>query len=214
MAKLRTAEEFTAFITSDLTWRIREISDIRSIAGSAVQTLSRAILRASVPLIYAHWEGHVSVVSRAYMDFLALRRLRYSSLKECFRLNAFFATIRRMTQTRFTHTDQIEFIINVINSGVSQLRNVDEDVLATRSNLNSTVLRDLCCFLALDIKQFEDDIDFLDKILLNRRNNIAHGQFIEININMLHDMSDRVIEMMRKFNNLVDNEVSLQGYRA
>jgi hypothetical protein len=27
-------------------------------------------------------------------------------------------------------------------------------------------------------------------------------------------MSERVIEMMRKFNNLVDNEVSLQGYRA
>jgi hypothetical protein len=214
MAKLRTADEFTAYITSDLTWRIREISDIRSIAGSAVQTLSRAILRASVPLMYAHWEGHVSVVSRAYMDFLALRRMRYSSLKECFRLNAFFATIRRMVQTRLSHTEQIAFLVNVISSGESQLRGVDEDVLATRSNLDSAVLRDLCCFLALDITQFEDDLDFLDKILLYRRNNIAHGQFIEININMLHEMSDRVIEMMRKFNNLVDNEVSLQGYRA
>jgi hypothetical protein len=214
MAKLRTVDEFTAYITSDLTWRIREISDIRSIAGSAAQTLSRAILRASVPLMYAHWEGHVSLVSRAYMDFLALRRLRYSSLKECFRLNAFFATIRRMTQARLSYTDQIAFLVNVISSGESQLRNVDEDVLATRSNLNSVVLRDLCCLLALDIREFEDDVDFLDKILLNRRNNIAHGQFIEINFDMLHDMSDRVIEMMRKFNNLVDNEVNLQGYRS
>jgi RiboL-PSP-HEPN len=164
--------------------------------------------------MYAHWEGHVSLVSRAYMDFLALRRLRYSSLKECFRLNAFFATIRRMMQARLSYTDQIGFLVSVISSGESQLRNVDEDVLATRSNLNSVVLRDLCCLLALDIKEFEGDVDFLDKILLNRRNNIAHGQFIEINFEMLHDMSDRVIEMMRKFNNLVDNEVNLQGYRA
>ncbi len=58
------------------------------------------------------------------------------------------------------------------------------------------------------------DFDFLDKILLGRRNNIAHGQFIEIDSDMLRDMSDRVIEMMRKFNNLVDNEVNLQGYRS
>jgi len=214
MAQLRTAEEFSDFVTSDLTWRIREISDIRSTATAAVGGLSRAILRASVPLMYAHWEGHVSVVSRAYLDFLATRRLRYSSLKQAFRLNAFFATIRRMTQTRLSYLDQIAFLRSVLNSGDSQFRAVDEDVLNTRSNLNSEVLRDLCYLLSLDVGQFIGDFDFLDKILLNRRNNIAHGQFIEIDVNMLRDMSDRVIEMMRKFNNLVDNEVNLQGYRA
>ena len=214
MAQPRTAEEFTAHITSDLTWRIREISDVRSTASAALPPVSRAILRASVPLMYAHWEGHVSLVSRTYMDFLARRRLRYSSLKECFRLNAFFATIRRMTQTRFSHPEQIAFLTSVINSGEAQFRHVDQDVLSSRSNLNSEVLQDLCCLLSLDIRQFENDFDFLDKILLYRRNNIAHGQFIEIDVSMLRDMSDRVIEMMRKFNNLVDNEVNLQGYRA
>lgn len=212
MPQLRTAEEFTAFITSDLTWRIREISDIRSTAATA--SLPRAILRASVPLMYAHWEGHVSVVSRAYLDFLALRRLRYSNLKQSFRLNAFFATIRRMTQARASYLEQVAFLSNVVDSGESQLRTVDGDILSTRSNLNSAVLQDLCCFLSLDIAQFESDFDFLDKILLYRRNNIAHGQFIEIDIDTLRDMSERVIEMMRKFNNLVDNEVNLQGYRA
>jgi hypothetical protein len=212
MPQLRTAEEFTAFITSDLTWRIREISDIRSTAATA--SLPRAVLRASVPLMYAHWEGHVSVVSRAYLDFLALRRLRYSNLKKSFRLNAFFTTIRRMTQARASYMEQVAFLSNVVDSGVSQLRTVDGDILSTRSNLNSAVLQDLCCLLSLDITQFESDFDFLDKILLYRRNNIAHGQFIEIDIDTLHDMSERVIEMMRKFNNLVDNEVNLQGYRA
>ena len=212
MPQLRTAEEFTAFITSDLTWRIREISDIRSTAATA--SLPRAILRASVPLMYAHWEGHVSVVSRAYLDFLALRRLRYSNLKQSFRLNAFFTTIRRMTQARASYLEQVAFLSNVVDSGESQLRTVDGDILSTRSNLNSAVLQDLCCFLSLDIAQFESDFDFLDKILLYRRNNIAHGQFIEIDIDTLRDMSERVIEMMRKFNNLVDNEVNLQGYRA
>ena len=212
MPQLRTAEEFTAFITSDLTWRIREISDIRSTAATA--SLPRAILRASVPLMYAHWEGHVSVVSRAYLDFLALRRLRYSNLKQSFRLNAFFATIRRMTHARASYMEQVAFLSNVVDSGESQLRTVDGDILSTRSNLNSAVLQDLCCFLSLDIAQFESDFDFLDKILLYRRNNIAHGQFIEIDIDTLRDMSERVIEMMRKFNNLVDNEVNLQGYRA
>jgi len=164
MPQLRTAEEFTAFITSDLTWRIREISDIRSTAATA--SLPRAILRASVPLMYAHWEGHVSVVSRAYLDFLSLRRLRYSNLKQSFRLNAFFTTIRRMTQTRASYMEQVAFLSNVVDSGGLPLRTVDVDILSTRSNLNSAVLQDLCCFLSLDITQFESDFDFLDKILL------------------------------------------------
>ena len=110
--------------------------------------------------------------------------------------------------------EQVAFLSNVVDSGGLPLRTVDVDILSTRSNLNSAVLQDLCCFLSLDITQFESDFDFLDKILLYRRNNIAHGQFIEIDIDTLRDMSERVIEMMRKFNNLVDNEVNLQGYRA
>jgi hypothetical protein len=213
MPQLRTPDEFTAHITSDLTWRIREISDLRSSARAA-RELSQAILRASIPLIYAHWEGHVSVVSKAYMEYLALRRLSYSNLKESFRLNLFFAKLRRMAQLRLTHKEQVAFLCDVLSSGQQRLGTVNEDIFSARSNLNSSVLRDICCFLSLDVSQFESDMDFLDKILLHRRNNIAHGRFIEIDLDMLREMSDRVIELMRKFNNLVDNEVSLQGYRA
>lgn len=177
MAQLRTAEEFSAYVTSDLTWRIREISDIRS-AARASPEFSQAVLRASIPLMYAHWEGHVSVVSRAYVQYLATRRPRYSSLKPSFRLNAFFVPIRRMFQTRLTYLDQIGFLRDVVNSGTKQLSTVNEEVLSARSNLNSAILRDICGFLSIDIGEFVEDMDFIDKILLDRRNNIAHGQYV------------------------------------
>src|SRR5215469_5169924 len=144
MPQLRTAEEFTAFITSDLTWRIHEISDIRSTAATA--SLPRAILRASVPLMYAHWEGHVSVVSRAYLDFLALRRLRYSNLKQSFRLNAFFTTIRRMTQARASYMEQVAFLSNVVDSGESQPCTAHGHIIPPHSTLYSSLLPDICCF--------------------------------------------------------------------
>ena len=105
-------------------------------------------------------------------------------------------------RVELSRTEQIAFL------------SIDEGVLTTRFNLNSSGLQDICCLLALDTTQFEAALDFLDRILLHRRNNIAHGQFIAIDMDMLHDMSDRVIEMMRKFNDLVDNQVNLQGYRA
>lgn len=148
------------------------------------------------------------------MQYLALRRLAYSNLKESFRLNAFFVRFRRLSQGRLTHREQIALLCEVLESGGQRFSSVNEDILSTRSNLNSSVLRDICCVLSLDMSHFDNDLDFLDKVLLHRRNNIAHGDFIEIDFEVLRDMSDRVIELMRKFNNLVDNQVSLQGYRA
>jgi hypothetical protein len=74
------------------------------------------------------------------------------------------------------------------------------------------VLRELCAYFSIDQVFFEDDYDFIDKILLFRRNNIAHGEYIEVDEKGLEDMSNRVIGMMRTFNNLVDNDVVLGRY--
>jgi hypothetical protein len=91
---------------------------------------------------------------------------------------------------------------------------VDEQIVTAMSNLNSAVLGNLCEYLSIDVKQFEGDYDFIDKILLYRRNNIAHGQYIIVDEDGLEQMSDRVIKIMRLFNNLVENDVVLGAYRV
>ena len=96
MAKLRTIDEFSAAITSDLTWRIREISDLRAVANQIDSSLQPALLRAGIPIIYAHWEGHVAYVAKSYFAFLALRKPLYSTIKINFLLNEFYSSLRAM----------------------------------------------------------------------------------------------------------------------
>jgi hypothetical protein len=214
MAQLRTTTEFSHAITADLTWRIREISDLRSAVRRIDEAFKHSLLRASVPLVYAHWEGHVAVVSRSYVDFLATRRPRYSTLKPSFRLNEFFGPLERLGQSQMSYRQKIEFIETILQSGDRQFRRIEEKVISGRGNLNSEVLKELCAYFSIDHTLFEDDYDFIDKILLFRRNNIAHGEYIEVDEKGLEDMSNRVIGMMRTFNNLVDNDVVLGRYNV
>lgn len=67
--QLRTEEEFSRSITSDLTWRIKEISDLRTVIRRSEPSFIPTVARAGVPIIYAHWEGHVTAVSKAYLWF-------------------------------------------------------------------------------------------------------------------------------------------------
>jgi MAE_28990/MAE_18760-like HEPN len=143
MPQVRTTAEFSSTITADLTWRIREISDLRAAVRRIEEEFRRSLLRASVPLVYAHWEGHVSLVAKSYLGFLALRRPRYSTLKPSFRLNEFFGTFRGMSGSLLNHQQMIEFTERIVRCGDLQFRRIDEDVISTKSNLNSHFLKEL-----------------------------------------------------------------------
>jgi hypothetical protein len=174
MPQLRTATEFTAAITSDLTWRIREVSDIRTVTQRSDPSLRGAVLRSGITLLYAHWEGHVHFVARAYLDFLAARRLRFDRLNRAFSLGRFH---RQLGQGHFgpRHSDRLAFLTSVIESGRERFSQPIYELVSPRSNLNSGVLEDICCAVAIDFAAFQDDLDFIDKSLIHRRNGIAHG---------------------------------------
>jgi MAE_28990/MAE_18760-like HEPN len=148
------------------------------------------------------------------VEFLATRRPRYSAIKPSFRLNEFFAGLKRLGRLQLSYRQQIEFIESILQSGDTQFRRIDKEVISGRGNLNSEVLKELYAFLSIDQALFEDDYEFLDKILLYRRNNIAHGEYIAVDEKGLEDMSNRVIGMMRTFNNLVDNDMVLGRYNV
>ena len=213
--QLRTEEEFSRSIISDFTWRIKEISDLRTIVRRSDTLFIPTVVRASIPLIYAHWEGHVGAVSKAYMWFLATRKPDYSTLKAGFRLNEFLPRLARMEQVRSSQAQKLAFLRDVFASGTRKLRKVDESIVSSRSNLNSTFLIDVCAVLCLDAgTHFSLDYDFIDHILLERRNRIAHVEAFFVDADAFQEMSDRVITLMRKINNLVENDVVSAGYRA
>lgn len=136
-------------------------------------------------------------------------------LKASFRLNEFFTRMTKMEQTRSSQNQKLVLLNDIALSGTKKFRKVDENVISSRSNLNSDVLADICNILCLDArKHFSGDYTFIDHILLARRNKIAHGEYASIDAISFQEMSEGVITLMRKFNNLVENDVISLKYRA
>lgn len=86
---------------------------------------------------------------------------------------------------------------------------MDKSIIDTESNLKYKKLMDFLFMLDLTPKNFEMNIDgnivtldtrqnFIDEKILHKRNCIAHGENIKIEINEFQEVKDFVIEYMDK----------------
>jgi hypothetical protein len=103
--------------------------------------------------------------------------------------------------------EKLEFIESVQSKADDKFSIVDGELVKARSNLNSAVLRELCCLISLDISQFEPEFSFIDKVIVGRRNHIAHGEDIMVPYEELDELVDKSIALMRLFRNIVENDL-------
>jgi MAE_28990/MAE_18760-like HEPN len=212
MAKIKTIDEFTDSLTSDFNWRVKEISNFKASIKGAVPQHQAAMLRAGVPLTYAHWEGHIAHVTRSYTSYVLSKRVVYSKLKVSFSLHAFGRRFDQMYGKKLSLSEKIEFLEDFKQVGAVRFSLADGDVFKTRSNLNSEVLQELCRVTNVDIANFSPHFDFIDKFLVGRRNFIAHGQDISLSVDDFEDLTQKTIQLMRNFRDLVENEAQTSGY--
>ena len=56
---VRTLNLLQDYLDKEISWRIKEIADMK-IAVCRIETVSKkTVIRAATPLLYAHWEGFV-----------------------------------------------------------------------------------------------------------------------------------------------------------
>ena len=84
MSKPYTEADFSAQITDDRNWRIKEISDLKSAIRRGDANLRKVLLRALITLSYAHWEGYVKFAAKKYLDYVALRKYAIGNLNRQF----------------------------------------------------------------------------------------------------------------------------------
>ena len=84
MSKPYSEADFSAQITEDRSWRIKEISDLKAAVGRADANLRRVLLRGLVTICYAHWEGYVRFAARKYLEYVALRNFQYGEINRQF----------------------------------------------------------------------------------------------------------------------------------
>ncbi len=209
---VRTLNLLQDYLDKEISWRIKEIADMK-IAVCRIETVSKkTVIRAATPLLYAHWEGFVKNAARAYLEYVDFQGHKYDELTNCFVAIGLKKNLGEITQSKQAkaNIDALEFIRN----GLGQKSNLKLDsAIRTESNLSSAVFENICNSVGICSSGYETKYNFIDESLLNRRNRIAHGEYIDVNANQYRDLADEVIVLLRNFKTDIENAASLKAYK-
>lgn len=214
MSKPYTEADFSTQIVQDRSWRLREISDLKSAIIRADESLRRVLLRALITICYAHWEGYVRFSARKYLEHIALRKFQYSELTPQFLKNYFLPRLATTSNSRLSVTERCSLLDEILTSSDRRFSRMNEDLINTKANLNFEVLSDICLVCTIPIEPFADQATFVDVVLLKRRNAIAHGEDTLVGIEDLDDLTSGTVGMMRAFGDALENHVVLKSYKA
>lgn len=214
MSKPYTEADFSAQITEDRNWRIKEISDLKSAIRRGDDGLQRVLLRALVAICYAHWEGYVRFSARKYLEHVALRRFQYRDLDKQFFRNYFLPRLAALSTSKTSITERCALVDEILSTSDRRFSQVNEDLINTKANLNFEVFIDICLVCGVSVEPFADRSTFIDVVLLKRRNAIAHGEDTLVALADLEAIAEDTIGLMRAFGDALENRVVLQTYKA
>ena len=83
---IRTTEQLSDKLSTDLAWRKKELSEVKSLVETRKVSPQRhnALIRSGICILYAHWEGFVKLASNSYLEYVAMQKLRYDQLNSNF----------------------------------------------------------------------------------------------------------------------------------
>jgi hypothetical protein len=89
-----------------------------------------------------------------------------------------------------------------------------KDAIETRSNLNSEVFQEIAGWIGVDTAKYETKFNLVNESLVKRRNQIAHGEFLEIDENAFHDLVDETLLLLRWFKTDLENAIAVNSHLA
>ncbi|MFY2823922.1 MAE_28990/MAE_18760 family HEPN-like nuclease [Ruegeria sp. MALMAid1280] len=211
MGKVRTLEQLQEILDEEMGWRIKEIGAFR-ISSKSAGDKSRHFVRAGIALLYAHWEGFIKNASERYLEFVASRGLTYGQLSSCFAVFGLKGKLNNLVESKKSrlNVEAFEFITQELgNKAKLQLA----DAINTESNLTSTVFANIARSVGIQIDKYETKFNLIDESLVNRRNKVAHGEFLDVNNKEFEDLVSEILLLMRWYKTDIQNAASLEAYK-
>jgi hypothetical protein len=85
-------------------------------------------------------------------------------------------------------------------------------LINTGSNLKFEIFKEICLICGIDHSKFSNKENFIDVILLKRRNSIAHGDKSVVSISEMDELANETIGLMRSFKNELENRIYNREY--
>lgn len=225
-------DEIRAEIELDLTWRQNEIRFLRNQLAYISSEQDRDRYRKSlVVMLYSHYEGFCKTALSIYADAINKESIKCLDAHECIVAAALADTFKDLENPnkkskifvnvlpddsqlhRFAR--QVELIEKLDNIWQRVIQLPIEVVIDMESNLTPVVLKKVLYRLGFPYDMFKDNEGRIH-LLLNRRNNVAHGvrkdgisekEYSEIEIAAY----DIMRELIRMIYTALKNEIYLKA---
>lgn len=214
MSKIRTLNELIDRLSEDLAWRKIELSAIKGLIERREFQLqkNKVLTRSGIAILYAHWEGYIKSAATNYLEFVS----RQKSLKYCDLTDNFIAIAMKSKLDEAANANQAtihnEVIKFLIESMGEEIKIPREGVIKTGSNLSSDVLCQILALLGINYQPYEMKQVLLDEKLLAKRNQIAHGEFLDVDVDSYRELHQEVIAMMDLFKDQIENHAVMKLY--
>ncbi len=208
--KVRSINELQDNLDQEIQWRKKEIIDYKFIIEkNRKSTLIIPLIRGGIALSYAHWEGFIKMTSSFFVSFISTKKIPLDKMKLNFTALAY--------QKRLNKGNGIEecmqLIEDIIKNNQKPCKIYDKDVIDTKSNLKYYVLKDILISLGLEQSHFASKENFIDKKLVDPRNDIAHGTYRDIVYADFEIVYDNVIPLMEYYKSLIANSAAQESYK-
>lgn len=210
--KIRTLEMLSDYLSRDLAWRKKELTDIRRIFQLSVHsTRRRALTRCGIALLYAHFEGYTKQAGKAYLEYIAAQRLKNSELSSNLRAVTLRELLSSVEGSR--RPSAYQPVVDLFESQDEVRAKIPfKTAIDTESNLSSRVLREIIFILGLDYSTYESKQMLIDSRLLGRRNHIAHGEPIDIDDEDYDELHHNVILLLNLLRNQIEVAATSRSY--
>ena len=210
-----TLDDLQDRLDADLSWRRIELTAlynvVRSHCGlSASSPAARVLCRSLITISYAHWEGYVKTATSNYVSYLKKRRIKVDEANE----GLAFAHLTRLFKAANSgdSTARSE-LISIAAGGSARIHRLDvAELTNTKSNLRFSVLDEISRGLSIKFEFFETKKERIDRELCDRRNDIAHGQYLDVDFDSVSDTFNFVMDALQEWNNLVYRSAADRHY--
>jgi MAE_28990/MAE_18760-like HEPN len=203
---MRTKNTFISAVDADLIWRKRELINIQNVIKDSKDNhaIQAVLLRAGVALLYAHWEGFVKCSGSYYLEFVSLQGKKGTELTTNFISIKIKSLLQVSTKSNkaFSTNELVDFF-NL--KFPNKLPIPFKGVVDTQSNLSSSVLFDILSTLGLSNNSYLTKKQLIDSSLVNRRNQIVHGENLGINFSDYLELHSNIIGLLDLFRNEIQN---------
>jgi hypothetical protein len=210
---IRTEQELSDRLATDLAWRKMELSEMKSLieAKNVSDQRHQVLVRSGVCILYSHWEGFVKLAANSYLEYVISKKLTYQQLSSNFLALAMKEKLKEAKETNkpSLYIPVCEFFLSELN----QRSILPKNVISTGSNLSSDILKEITYNLGIDFSIYSTKSVLIDTKLLKTRNEIAHGEYSVFDRDAYLELHRDIIGMLDIFRNQIENAASQKKFR-